>query len=978
MFAFMRGRRWSIAVCMGVLAFCTSPAPAEEAASADPELAAARTLLDEPVPAGLAKADEIKRLVAQDRAARMLGDAGRRLIILRRLVELAQGTPDAVVYESFLWREEWRSGNQAKAFEIGRDLLARDDSASLGLRLDVSAQLVGDYLIVGNPAEARASLETAQSLLKAYRQLPNAPYRERNTAIVGQAEAQYLMYEGRYADAEKTLLQAERDIDAAIGRSMVAHEADTALSTHQSNLSFDRSIYGTHVRLLADVGRHVEAEAVAREGLNRSVRFGVHGAPLGEWHESICSARLARRDFAGALSEADSALALYLAGGLGPSARNIVTARELRLEALMGLHRWSDALAEYDTLVTGTADDPVARATITSSLIGAVLEAKTGQGDPALEAAQRSLRYRERIFGSSNPRTVEARAVYAMALMAQGRRGAAIDAYHDVCKVIFGDETRYVDTLARGLRGFILPLALEDILALAADDARAGRHNDDLVSDAFVAADRLRDSRVQQAMIDSAARALVDGNPALSAALREEEEASNQLRTAYEVFIKSDTALGAAKKEYARLRDEKKDADAARAQVGQIEAAIETARRNIDTASAAQVQARAALARDFPDYHRLVNPRPARPREVQARLGPKEAFISVYATAETTYLFALRHDGPVLVRTGPGLTVLGPDVHALRDSVSVAGRSRPPNYAYEAAYRLYQGLAAPLADVLAAAPEWTVAEGGVLGQIPWAILVTAPGPYDGQVPWLVRSAAVTQTAGAAAWVASRDRTPAAGTQAFIGFGAPDFGPLPLAPLPETRAELATFATALKADPERDVFTGPRATRAQVLAAPLASVRVIAFATHGLKPGDLPNLSQPALALSVDASAGAHPSAQYLLTLDDVLRLKLGADLVVLSACNTGSDDGLSEEAVSGLGRGFFFAGAHTLLLTHWEVESQSAGVLVAGFVAHLADGGSKSNALRLAQLSLIDGTAGEAYRHPFFWGAYAVTGDTRS
>ena len=87
---------------------------------------------------------------------------------------------------------------------------------------------------------------------------------------------------------------------------------------------------------------------------------------------------------------------------------------------------------------------------------------------------------------------------------------------------------------------------------------------------------------------------------------------------------------------------------------------------------------------------------------------------------------------------------------------------------------------------------------------------------------------------------------------------------------------------------------------------LSGFKVMAFATHGLVPGELNGLTQPALALSAPAVAGV--GGDGLLTMEEILTLKLDADWVVLSACNTGAGAGAGAEAASGLGRAFFYAG----------------------------------------------------------------------
>ena len=122
----------------------------------------------------------------------------------------------------------------------------------------------------------------------------------------------------------------------------------------------------------------------------------------------------------------------------------------------------------------------------------------------------------------------------------------------------------------------------------------------------------------------------------------------------------------------------------------------------------------------------------------------------------------------------------------------------------------------------------------------------------------------------------------------------------------------------------------------------------------------------------------------LLTMNEVLGLKLGADWVVLSACNTAAGDGKGAEAISGLGRVFFYAGSRALLVTHWPVETTSARALTTELFRRQAANANltRAEALRQAQLALIDGPgyteAGKsvhAYAHPLFWAPYALVGD---
>jgi CHAT domain-containing protein len=163
---------------------------------------------------------------------------------------------------------------------------------------------------------------------------------------------------------------------------------------------------------------------------------------------------------------------------------------------------------------------------------------------------------------------------------------------------------------------------------------------------------------------------------------------------------------------------------------------------------------------------------------------------------------------------------------------------------------------------------------------------------------------------------------------------------------------------------------------------LSRFRIIAFSTHGLMAGDLDGLTQPALALSAPDIAGV--DGDGLLTMEEILSLKLDADWVLLSACNTAAGAVAGAEAASGLARAFFYAGSRSLLVTNWSVDSASARDLVTDIFRRQAANPkfSRAEVLRQAMMALIDGPGYIAdgktlytYAHPMFWAPYSLVGD---
>ena len=202
------------------------------------------------------------------------------------------------------------------------------------------------------------------------------------------------------------------------------------------------------------------------------------------------------------------------------------------------------------------------------------------------------------------------------------------------------------------------------------------------------------------------------------------------------------------------------------------------------------------------------------------------------------------------------------------------------------------------------------------------------------------------------------------------------------PLPETADELCAVARSRgSSNPDHVVNLGARATETRVkqLSADgtLSRAKVLHFATHGLIAGETAtlakSLAEPALLLTPPETATEQDDG--LLTASEVASLKLDADWVILSACNTASGDTIGGDALSGLARAFFYAGARALLVSHWYVDSEATVALVTkSFDALQADPKSgRAEALRRASLSLIK--SGTRMAHPANWAPFIVVGE---
>ena len=202
------------------------------------------------------------------------------------------------------------------------------------------------------------------------------------------------------------------------------------------------------------------------------------------------------------------------------------------------------------------------------------------------------------------------------------------------------------------------------------------------------------------------------------------------------------------------------------------------------------------------------------------------------------------------------------------------------------------------------------------------------------------------------------------------------------PLPETAQELCEVGQSIGAH-EGAIRLGDKATEKAIKAlsadGTLANARVVHFATHGLLAAETEFMAtsktEPALILSPPDRATEEDDG--LLTASEIAQLKLDADWVVLSACNTaaGGSDKPGAEALSGLARAFFYAGARALLVSHWAVNSEATVKLITKAFGELkADPKiGRSEALRRSMVSMIE--TGDGYAHPANWAPFVVVGE---
>jgi CHAT domain-containing protein len=926
-----------------------------------------RALLAEPIPHGASVAVLRQHFLAKEEASITLDEGDQREAVLRSAVALA---PDGRFMNN-LARQLIARGQWDEGIDLMRKAVAASTTFNAPFRM---VNLAQDLFDKGDGDGAHKVLAEVVQKIAAAQPLIKTDYDRRELLrAAGFRSTVISKIETRQGHFDKGIAEA------LLGEkwSREAWALPLPKTSASERIYLNEAVAQAMARKLQAyraAGRLQEAASALDEYLRFSQEVALSGSFMSGLLATAASLRFSQREFYQSeqlLRQSDAVLER-----LGRSAAHpwrTARARDLII-ALSGEKKWAQALQEVDRLNTLAGSDPKLQRQVRNDYDNGVVYFGNRRYEQAVEvleqaAASQRRRYPETHFFVAQTAGMLGAALWYSGVPKNQRRAlpllkAAVRDYMAPANAEYLENIGY----RKERREEIFSAYLEALSSTEGEDA----------TQALGAADWVRGGTVQDALNDAAVRAAAS-TPELAGVVRREQDAKNEVAGLHS-FLASD-AGGA-----------NTPLPAVAAQMRERIAQLEALRRTLQT----DIKAK------FPDYDRLVRPTPPSVLEIARQLQPQQALLMLLPTPDSVYVWAVTADRPAgFARTRLSAAQAGALVTRLRRHLDFgmhpdAGRQ----FDDAAAFALYNALLAPLEAAWRGKTQLIVAAGGVLSQLPFGLLQThANGAWNQQAPWLIRESAVAQVPSLSAWLAIKSFAKAPQTQhAFLGWGDPAFGSRSIVarpsvargaasastlrygdipPLPETREELLAIAKALGADRTRDVYLGAKATRASVLNANtdgvLQRTRVLAFATHGLMTGDLPGLTQPALALAASDKEDQNALAP-LLTLEDILTLRLNADWVVLSACNTAAGDGRAEEALSGLARGFFYAGSRSLLVTHWSVESESAKRLTTATFAHYASHpqAPKAESLRQAMLTVM---ALPGYAHPAFWAPYALVGD---
>jgi CHAT domain-containing protein len=453
-------------------------------------------------------------------------------------------------------------------------------------------------------------------------------------------------------------------------------------------------------------------------------------------------------------------------------------------------------------------------------------------------------------------------------------------------------------------------------------------------------------------------------------------------------------------------------------QNGDIVQAQAALRRDLETLSVEQATTQAKLG-DYPQF-RAVSSRTITLDDLKASLKPEEAFLKLTVAGPNVFALYIDQAGVKGYQVSKSADELSKMVDGLRETISSTNGEDVTTYAFDVALsrQLYLALLGPVSDRARAAKHIIFNPDGAMLRLPINLLVASQEGADAYanrlkkagaddfdftgIEWLGRGRAISTTVSARAFQDARKLPPSTATKQYLGLGQnallsgearaeltrpklenngidcswPDV----VWGRPISAKELRLAESLIGRDVSTVLSVDAFSDKAIMSRTDLADYRILHFATHGFVTGPRPECpARPSLL----TSWGGEGSDGFL-SFKEIFDLRLNADLIILSACDTAGTASVSAtreagvtsgggNALDGLVRAFIGAGGRSVLASHWPVpdDFNATGRLITGLFQAKA-GTSIGDALAQAQIGLMDNAQTS---HPYYWSAFALVGD---
>jgi len=409
-----------------------------------------------------------------------------------------------------------------------------------------------------------------------------------------------------------------------------------------------------------------------------------------------------------------------------------------------------------------------------------------------------------------------------------------------------------------------------------------------------------------------------------------------------------------------------------------------------------------------PHYASIQYPEPANVATIQARLLDDRTALVEFLLGDTRSLVWVITKNNLTTAILPARRDIEEQVTAYRKRLTVRASALTLHQSLAGANRLgwtlYSSLFQPIDGALAGSHTLIIVPDGALNYLPFEsvplpLTSVQKNSAESSTSYLVEKFAVVYAPSASSLVTlqATNRATAAPSRTLLAFGdpvvtAPSATQTPMAAtrsttqavaispiddyaergfsftrLPYSRDEVLAISKLFPVN-QRQVYLADQAREETVKSRKLDDFRFIHFAAHGFIDESKPSRS------GILLSRGPNSQEDGVLQVSEIMRLKLNADMVTLSACSTGKGKLINGEGILGLTRAFFYSGARNLTVSLWDVNDSATSALMKAYYANLKRGLPKSESLRKAKLAILHGK-NSTWSQPYFWAPFVLVGE---
>lgn len=951
---------------------------AQQAGNPDQE---ARRLLAQPKPAAASSGTDAQQAwQKREQAAIQIGDSEARLEAQQQLLTAARDGEERFKQREKIARTLEKEGKLMQAFLEG-DAIVEDPRIGPGRRAQAAAVLAQTMAIANEAERSERYIKRARELAPLATDAEIEVMETVPELAVMRSEAVIL---SRRGDDVKALAITKQSFELAQRQSQDTRATE---ARRKAALFSQLDSVWELGSGLEGFGRRDEALALAYSQRKYAALLPETTYKLGvlaKLDYALARTLATYGDYDEALHFVNAALDKYATDQRNPVDNNYALAYKLRAEIYLSIGRPRDMRADVAAFQHARRLNPVLAGNTSE------IQAQVLAGLSSREPQEGRVRAREFVAQARQARGTgsswfkSARALQALAELHPGLDGDAKALAESYIGELATSATQVVDGTKRAT--IFEAAALERVLDRVIDVPDAGPI-------AFKAAEILRTDGSQSALLAGAAK-MAAANPQLRALVDRERATA----------VGGAAARSAANQALNRVAAGQKGTNDQEA-LKRLQSEAEKLSKALEDSERSMADVRREIARRFPRYQELTNPLIPSVADVAKALRQDEVYLNLIAGRNAGYVFLIDNSGSLSAWRVPATRTQTRTMVQRWKHMFDSGEPPQKNSAIEgldlAAGRwLYTTWLAPAIARYGPGKTFVVSAGGALAPIVWAALPlpdSTGGP--GNPRWAIDLADFVTMPSASSLVLTRSVATVKGTRPMFAFADPSFdgkqGAAARPPagvqanlaatrtatgaanyhklprLPETLEEVQLIAEAVGAE-QSVIVSGTAATRSRALREDLSQARLVVFATHGIASGEVPGMDSAGLALALEGDG----FKDSVLTVEDLANLQINADLVLLSACNTGLASGAVGDTVSALARAFFVAGAKSLMVTGWPVETESAKLLSVGsFRAMAASGTTMPRSLAATQRAMAAGKLGEGYRHPYFWAPYFLVGD---